>query len=377
VGIIIVVNTVLMMLETQYKGNETGYMVGARGMDISAQESWPHAGEVFEYSERIFTIIYTMELIIRLAVFQTDFFRQVINYLDSFVVLVSLLAWVFGSQTHVNPSMIRFLRLAKLARGLRLLRLGKALDSLHLLLQCLISSLTTLFWTCLLLTIIQSLAAMFLSQATRSFIDDSRNPKTARVAVFEFYGTFTRSLLTLLEIMLANWSPPCRVLVENISEWYTIFFLIYRCIGGFAVLNIVNAVFIQTTLKVAQSQKDFMILQKERAQEDFAYKLKNLFYELDISGDGFVTIEEFKAMLSQPEIKTWMSALEIDPQDLEGLFLLIDDGNGQISLSEFIMGVTRIKGTAKSVDMAHTLTNLKRLDTKLNSLLVQSNTLSI
>jgi len=60
VGIIIVVNTVLMMLETQYKGNETGYMVGARGMDISAQESWPHAGEVFEYSERIFTIIYTM-----------------------------------------------------------------------------------------------------------------------------------------------------------------------------------------------------------------------------------------------------------------------------------------------------------------------------
>jgi len=143
------------------------------------------------------------------------------------------------------------------------------------------------------------------------------------------------------------------------------------------VLNIVNAVFIQTTLKVAQSQKDVMILQKERAQEDFTHKLTHLFHELDISGDGVVTIEEFTAMLSQPEIKTYMSALEIDPEDLEGLFLLIDDGNGQMSLPEFLMGITRIKGAAKAVDMAHTLTNLRRLDTKITSLMAHSNTLSI
>ena len=29
--------------------------------------------------------------------------------------------------------------------------------------------------------------------------------------------------------MFANWAPPCRVLVENVSEWFSIFFLIYRC----------------------------------------------------------------------------------------------------------------------------------------------------
>ena len=26
----------------------------------------------------------------------------------------------------------------------------------------------------------------------------------------------------------ANWSPPCRVLVDNISEWFSLFFLVYR-----------------------------------------------------------------------------------------------------------------------------------------------------
>ena len=30
------------------------------------------------------------------------------------------------------------------------------------------------------------------------------------------------------EILFANWSPPCRILVDDISEWFAIFFLIYR-----------------------------------------------------------------------------------------------------------------------------------------------------
>ena len=38
----------------------------------------------------------------------------------------------------------------------------------------------------------------------------------------------------LPRIMFANWSPPCRVLVENISEWFSAFFLLYRCVLGAA-----------------------------------------------------------------------------------------------------------------------------------------------
>ena len=32
-------------------------------------------------------------------------------------------------------------------------------------------------------------------------------------------GTFTRSLLTMFEVLFANWGPPCRLLVDNVSEW--------------------------------------------------------------------------------------------------------------------------------------------------------------
>lgn len=34
----------------------------------------------------------------------------------------------------------------------------------------------------------------------------------------------------MFEILFANWSPPCRVLVDNLSEWFSIFFLLYRAL---------------------------------------------------------------------------------------------------------------------------------------------------
>ena len=42
----------------------------------------------------------------------------------------------------------------------------------------------------------------------------------------------------LLEVMFANWAPSCRALVENVSEWFSVFFLFYRCVIGVALINV-------------------------------------------------------------------------------------------------------------------------------------------
>ena len=43
------------------------------------------------------------------------------------------------------------------------------------------------------------------------------------------FGQLRVHLSCCQEVFFANWGPPCRVLVENVSEWFSIFFLIYRC----------------------------------------------------------------------------------------------------------------------------------------------------
>ncbi|CAE7369237.1 unnamed protein product [Symbiodinium microadriaticum] len=81
---------------------------------------------------------------------------------------------------------------------------------------------------------------MVASTLCRDFITDETQNLHYREEVFLYFGTFSRTFLTMFEILFANWAVPCHLLMENISEWFSTFFLVYRCLLGFAVLNVVG-----------------------------------------------------------------------------------------------------------------------------------------
>lgn len=134
------------------------------------------------------------------------------------------------------------------------------LQSLQLLVKCISASVNMLFWSperrlrkashgrsfCLL-TFFQCVAGLIISTLCRDFIDDPNQDRETRENVFKrlepfkeplgplrYFGTFTRTFLTMFEILFANFVPSCRILVESVSEWFSVFFLIYRCVLGFA-----------------------------------------------------------------------------------------------------------------------------------------------
>merc|ERR1712150_311692 len=143
--------------------------------------------------------------------------------------------------------------------------------------------------------------------------------------------------------------------IEEVSPVFVFFFLVYVAFVVFAVMRIITALFLRDTLKVASSD-DAMIV-KERIKSSHAYeaKMKDLFATLDLSGDGIVSIKEFRGMLTVPEVMTYFALLEIDISDIQDLFEVLDNGDGYISYSEFMRGMSRIKGVARSLDV---VTNL-------------------
>merc|ERR1712173_158996 len=151
---------------------------------------------------------------------------------------------------------------------------------------------------------------------------------------------------------LANWAPACRVLVDEVNEWYGLFFVAYRCLAGFAVLNVINSVFIQHTMKVAQESNDVKIMQKQREHETYQRRLRELFVRMDTSGDKRVSREEVQDMMDNPEMKAWFASLDIDMHDLKALFEMLADGDGEITADEFLAGAQRLKGNAKNIDKA-------------------------
>merc|ERR1712113_168384 len=159
-------------------------------------------------------------------------------------------------------------------------------------------------------------------------------------------------MITMFEIHLANFAPACRVLVDYCGEGYAYLFLSYRCIAGFAVLNVIHAVFIQQTIKVAQQDHDVMVESKRTSQAHFAGELRLLFKSLDSSGDGLLSWDEFEASCHETSLKLWMDALEVDTSVLHRLFKLMDvDGDMTITVDELILGASRIRGEAKSIDI--------------------------
>merc|ERR1712008_196450 len=98
-------------------------------------------------------------------------------------------------------------------------------------------------------------------------------PPENRKEVYKYYGSFARSMLTMFEITLGNWIVPARALVENVSEWYMLFFLAHKMIIGFSVVSVITAVFIQETFKVATTHDRIMIMNKERGRKINAAKM--------------------------------------------------------------------------------------------------------
>eukprot|EP00747_Dinoflagellata_sp_TGD_P035795 gnl/TRDRNA2_/TRDRNA2_138084_c1_seq1.p1 gnl/TRDRNA2_/TRDRNA2_138084_c1~~gnl/TRDRNA2_/TRDRNA2_138084_c1_seq1.p1 ORF type:complete len:135 (-),score=25.91 gnl/TRDRNA2_/TRDRNA2_138084_c1_seq1:337-741(-) len=88
-------------------------------------------------------------------------------------------------------------------------------------------------------------------------------------------------------------------------------------------------------------------------KEKYVNDIIGLFRTIDSDSSGGISVEEFQAAIDEPAVSDYFAALEIDPLDALTLFKLLDyDGGGVIEASEFVDGCMRLKGQARSIDMA-------------------------
>lgn len=326
----------------------------------SPSSSWT---VTFLVGDLVFAAIFALEFFIRCYVSGWRFWRSWVSYLDLFVGISCVLEFIViltARDDAFDFAMLCLFRLIKIVKSMRMFNINSILAPLHLLTKCPEACVGMLFWSFLLMSFVQCVAGIVVSELCYSFLRDSNDPE-ARAVVYQYYGTFTRTILTMFEIMFANWGPACRVLVENVSEWFSVFFLVYRCVMGFAVLNVVGAVFVQQALKTAASDEDLAFRQKERDIASYNRKVKKLFCSIDGSGDGNISLDEFTKLVQSPKLKFWMSQLELEYHDLLSLFEFLDNGDGQITLVEFIEGAQRLRGSAKALD-------IWRMETKIEVL---------
>merc|ERR1712241_896159 len=87
-----------------------------------------------------------------------------------------------------------------------------------------------------------------------------------------------------------------------------------------------------------------------------------LFKELDTSGDGRLSRNELDQLIMNKQLVEWMSVLDMEPHHVVILFDMFDNGSGEISVEEFVLGASRVKGPAKSIAMARVLCAAARME---------------
>lgn len=350
---IIALTTITAALEVQYQSFEIGQEVDYRWYESSSEQTWPGAGKLFEVMDYVCGVLFTVEVVTKALALRSDFCHDSWNFLDLSVTICWYVELLGTSYVPLDPTLLRMGRLVRLFRLLKLAKKIEGFDSLYLMTTAVRGSASSLMWSCLLLFLFQIIVALFVHSILANwYLSNNNRPLDERQEVFAYWGSFTRSILTTFEMTLADFPEPCRMLSEYVSEWFMVFFIAHKLTIGFAVIGVINGVFIQETFKVATTDDQLMIRQRERMVKTHAQKMERLFEAADGSGDGLVDVEEFQATLREPDVQTWLASMDLDVEDAGVVFQLVDaDGDGRLTAEELVAGVSRLMGDARNLDL--------------------------
>jgi len=328
---------------------------------------WSGAGSnALQGAEHFFNAVFFCELLLRFVADCRESCRSIAVMFDSFIVLTSVVDYMFkfvmSGSGGPNVNFLRMARLIKLVKLFRAFKAAAVFSELRILIKTLVSSMMALTWPVVLLSFIMLFSGLVISQLVSGAIEDESAEYELRKWVFEHYGTGSRAFYTLFEATLSGgWPNYARNLIEGVSSWYAIFWVLYVLIVVFAVMRVVSALFLQNTLKMASADDELMHLEKMKKKEAYIRKLKEFLQNSDKDGNGQMDLQELKLVINREDIQSWLDAIGLESHEVIGLFHVLDDGDGETSHEDLIGGMMKLAGGVRAIDSVVMQRDMKRI----------------
>eukprot|EP00929_Paragymnodinium_shiwhaense_P025118 TRINITY_DN15266_c0_g1_i1.p1 TRINITY_DN15266_c0_g1~~TRINITY_DN15266_c0_g1_i1.p1 ORF type:complete len:640 (+),score=147.46 TRINITY_DN15266_c0_g1_i1:75-1994(+) len=365
-GLLILMNTLAMVFEIQYTGWNIGKTLQIKDIEESGSEMWPHAKLAFGMLDPFFGIAFTFEVVAKLVTELHRFAFSLPNWYDLAIVSMYWLRTVIDIERYFSPFILRVLRVARLLRLLKFVRTFDVFDSLRLLVRSVKACLATMVWSGIFVFFIMMIFAMFFCFLLLENLKDESLDLQLRQELFALFGTFDRAVLSMHEITFGNWIPISQFMALNFYRYYAFFFMFYRCFISFGVLLVVRAVFVAETIRVAQTDDEIAILQKERRVKANHDRMERFFATADHDGTGFVDFKEFKDIWSKKRVQHLLSAQDIHVSDPTLLFKVTDKKlTDTLNAAEMARGLSRLKGPAKSMDLMVLTTEVSKMQKQM------------
>eukprot|EP00929_Paragymnodinium_shiwhaense_P097682 TRINITY_DN59306_c0_g1_i1.p1 TRINITY_DN59306_c0_g1~~TRINITY_DN59306_c0_g1_i1.p1 ORF type:complete len:703 (-),score=86.47 TRINITY_DN59306_c0_g1_i1:323-2431(-) len=326
------------------------------GVDSQARlrpESVPSSLVAFSQGmAAICKVIYFVELCLRLLGFgwrlccSNPFIR-----LDAVLVATSIVETVVGYTSNVDAHFLEQLlvvRVLRLVRVARVARVTVQLRTLWLLMSGLAHSLSTMFWTFVLICVVTYLFAVI---GMDLIVPENLRVETEadQVAVQRF-GSLLAAMLTLLQALT----------LDSIGQVYTplitqantkaaiisgVYFVLYILIVSISLMNLVTAVMVEASMAQAASDAEFLKKMEAERKHRLLPEIMTMFNDLDYDGNAELTMDELYD--APPSLKLRLVQITGTDNPAELFHLLDVDGNGCLKVDEFMYGLLKsVKGAA-------------------------------
>mmetsp|Transcript_727 Transcript_727/g.1287 ORF Transcript_727/g.1287 Transcript_727/m.1287 type:complete len:628 (+) Transcript_727:35-1918(+) len=322
-----------------------------------------HPLGVLEAIQFLFALSFMAELFIRAFGTYPFFLHNLTdwkwNAFDCVIVFFSViemaLAYIItgGAEADQVLTMVRIIRIVRIARIIRVIRL---LRQVRTMIYTLLNTLSALFWSVMLMSIVMYIFSIGFTQAVMEHILRYEEVHEVRPdyeeAMLKYWGSLLKTTYTLFQCFTGgvSWSQPAEYL-RHLSGIYMLMFLGFLCFMVFAMMNVVTGFFCEHAFDMAQADKDQLVAEQLRQKDIFINHFRHLFELIDVDGSGDVSFAELQANIEDPQLQAYLAHLNISPTSAWQIFrLLDDDDSGHVTIEEFVEGLLTMKGSASAID---------------------------
>lgn len=292
------------------------------------------------------------------------------NLFDAAIVAVSFLEMAFMSQGASSSSGGRMLRFLRIFRFVKLFRMFKTLRTLRLMVTLIGTALSSVLWAMVLTFLFTYMFALFIMQGLETYLRTGQ-PSEAWVAGVEtnFHST-GRSVITLLACVSGgvDWLQLAELMIPLPFYYYSVF-LLYIVYVLFGLFNVLNAIFVDTTKRLAEIDRELVIDEQVNSRESHLGELLWVFQQADTSHTGYLSYKQLMDHLGNERVQAYLHSLDVSASDTWGVFGLLDHDDGRVSIDDFCHMLIRLHGSAKNVDLVALIFECRRQTTMIETML--------
>ncbi|CAK9001599.1 unnamed protein product [Durusdinium trenchii] len=377
VAAVLISNSIFMGVQLQLAADSYGV---ASQTDIESDTA-------FVAVNTVYALLFTVELVFRIIAHRMSFFctsdRASLfwNYLDISLVISSLLEVILVIAISVDgvdlgmSNRLRALRIIRLARLIRMMRAMRFFRGLRTLVYSIFYTLKALIWSLILLLMMMYLVGILLTDAVLAHVARFPTPDEIPVdsdeaVLYESFGSLHLAMHSLFRSITGgvDWAVYARAFAQ-VNWMWTYLFTSFIAFSVFAVLNVMTGVFCQRATELAERDKEAQLMAMQIETEHIMDEARRLFRSFDVVRQGSLTLMEVELMLQDEDVKAALAALDLVVYDPWRFFRLLDlNGNGAVTEEEFVEGCLRLRGPARTFDVASLAEENIRMKAKLASL---------